>query len=482
MRSKNLIKLAVLTACLILTISAGCLRNNQLEQVAKDWALVIRASQVIPVYPLSEDLQPGDILLVSTPLEEQMAEYQKKGFLPLDQLLVRLYSDPDMIKLYSSDFKDFYSSRYGITDKSIPPGNWQTSPDSWKTAPLAAFPTYQFSVKTGSGFNLAIPIQGVPFALGLMNSGSASGTVTITDAHTFGLDRYRLDRIVYLWALKNRGLLRNYENHFLRVISRVYVAGGVNVTIQNDEAAGVNGSAATNSPVNLMGIKENAASENYTDIINAINNLIKSQLPGAEIKVATATSRSVTLSETFAKPLVIGYIGFDIPILKEGQVGGQISTLDQLTRKPILQSKVAPATEIIFNSYRLAALAQTYEALTKTTGKEADALRAKLDTLDKLLPNTYPFSLYTRNENGVLKDQKIVTGAKIEEKGFRGLLSYLGNAFSTIEILENHPNFSTDSQLAQELQSARTALGEIKDRLAVEPVLLEMIDFVFLNN
>ena len=72
--------------------------------------MVIRASQVIPVYPLTEDLQPGDVLLVRTPIEEQAKLYKKKGFLPLDQHLVRLYT-----KGSTNDFYDFYNARYGLT-------------------------------------------------------------------------------------------------------------------------------------------------------------------------------------------------------------------------------------------------------------------------------------------------------------------------------------------------------------------------------
>jgi hypothetical protein len=182
MRQKNTTIFATLAFLTVLALSTSCtttLRNKQLERVAKDWALVIRASQVIPVYPLSEDLQPGDVLLVSTPIEEQVAIYKEKGFLPLDQHLVRLYS---------KDFKEFYNSRYGIDDKTTPPKKWQKvnseGKHNWEIAPHAAFPTYQFSVETGSGLNLAIPIQGIPFALGLMNSGRASGTVCLSPCCT----------------------------------------------------------------------------------------------------------------------------------------------------------------------------------------------------------------------------------------------------------------------------------------------------------
>ena len=44
--------------------------GKQLAHVAKDWSLVVRASQIIPVYPLTEDLLPGDVFLVQSPIED----------------------------------------------------------------------------------------------------------------------------------------------------------------------------------------------------------------------------------------------------------------------------------------------------------------------------------------------------------------------------------------------------------------------------
>jgi hypothetical protein len=78
----------------ILLLLTGCasqrMSGQQLERVAKDWCLSIRASQVIPVYPLTEDLQPGDVFLVQTPAEEQVRVYLERGFLPLENLVTRL--------------------------------------------------------------------------------------------------------------------------------------------------------------------------------------------------------------------------------------------------------------------------------------------------------------------------------------------------------------------------------------------------------
>jgi hypothetical protein len=73
---------------------AGCatqkMSGDQLARVAKDWSLSIRASQVIPVSPLTEDLEPGDVFLVQIPIEEQIKVYLAKGFLPMENLVTRL--------------------------------------------------------------------------------------------------------------------------------------------------------------------------------------------------------------------------------------------------------------------------------------------------------------------------------------------------------------------------------------------------------
>lgn len=455
------------------------LRNEQLEQVAKDWALVIRASQVIPVYPLSEDLQPGDVLLVSTPIEQQVALYKAKGFLPLDQHLVRLYS---------TEFKDFYNSRYGLTDSVIPPARWQMptagNPHSWNLAPRAAFPTYQFSVATGSGLNLAIPIHGVPFALGLMNSGKASGTVTISDAYTFGLDNVRLSNMVQSWGIGNRPLLRQYaphqgQSHFLRVISRIYATGQVSVTVNNDEATSGQVSGGADKPVELLGITKGATDKNYSDAIEAINKLVSDKLPGGKVKIATASSRSVTLSETFERPLVIGYVGFDIPILDGGRLGVPISTLAQLTKDSIIP------THSVDNPYRIASLSHMYKALKDIQGPDADRIRGKLDTLVSLLPEQYSFSLYEMESPTTLqRSPTIVVGGTVPRRTFSDVLEYLGYARKTTTTLEHYlaeTRGATEDRrhLEQDLHTARNVLADISSQLTRQPALMQATDFVF---
>jgi hypothetical protein len=73
---------------LIALMCGGCASTEkQVQKAARDWCMTIRGSQVIPVYPLTEDIQPGDIYLVQVPIEQQQTLYQQNGFLPLDNVL-----------------------------------------------------------------------------------------------------------------------------------------------------------------------------------------------------------------------------------------------------------------------------------------------------------------------------------------------------------------------------------------------------------
>jgi hypothetical protein len=386
--------------------------------------------------------------------------------------------------------------RYGISKDTIPPANCQNNgtdgSHNWKIAPYAAFPSYQFSVRTGSGLNLAIPIQGVPFALGLMNSGSASGTVTIADAHTFGLDNVCMEKLVRDWAREHRKLLSNYEpqgeqHHYLRVICRVYVTGKVNVTVNNDEAQSAQAAAGADRPITLMGVEKGSTQENYSTAIESINQFAATQIPGVNIKVATATSRLVTLTEEFERPLVIGYVGFDMPILKGGRLGAPISTLAQLTGRRMVTTSWSGD-----NVYRLAALSHMYEALKMIRGAEADSVRKKLDELVIVLPDRFPFSLYEyESQTQIQSNDEITIGAEIEANSFQSVVDFLGYAQTTIETLESYlPNAPRETeqdrkaalQLEGEIRSARAVLSDVGNSLNSEPALIEAIDFVFLSN
>jgi hypothetical protein len=179
---------------------AGCItpkdKSKQLSRVAKDWCLTIRASQVIPVYPLTRDIKPGDVFLTTTPIGEEVALFEEAGFLPLDVHMVRLSADDQV--------KAFYATRLGEGDAFPNPIT------TWDGLPSCAFPTYNFEVTRGGGINLAIPVQGVPVGLNYLGSASATGTVVLGEAQTMGLDITSLRPLLERWERENQGLLAAY--------------------------------------------------------------------------------------------------------------------------------------------------------------------------------------------------------------------------------------------------------------------------------
>jgi hypothetical protein len=359
--------------------------SKELGRVAKDWSLMMRASQVIPIYPMSEDVQVGDMFVVQTPIGEEVALYESaKGFLPFDNLVKRL----DPAKL---NYTEFYPDGvYGVDGKVRPPAHWQfgpkptTSPTSgptsgsssssnspgplagattrpWVAAPQAAFPTFSFRVQRGGGATLALPVKSVPVGMGLLGSQDVEGQLTIADAYTYGIDRISLREQVKAWAddgdvkaflktfapyevtAQGKGSFgrsgtsqRKLVVNYLRVVSRVYAASSVTVSLTSVRQAGAN--VAVNNPLgaNILGAATQPAAE-YQTLLSAINdNLVRATTQPADqstigsVKVASISRRSVAMAETFPRPLVIGYIGFDFPIMPDGALGEGIPTRARL--------------------------------------------------------------------------------------------------------------------------------------------------------
>ena len=412
-------------------LPGGCaqgMRDKQLARVAKDWSLVVRASQVVPVYPLTEDLVPGDMFLVRMSVPRQHREYQRRGFLPMDMHLARLQG---------LDYAALYLDSYGTKDKSNTPYHWQFPPDGiapgtvdglrppqavttanagggqtnqgnggnpqsrrhtdstlWPTAPRAAFPSYTFQVDSRGGIQAALPIQGVPVALSMMQTDKAFGSVTLSDTHTYGVPYDRLITSVKEWAagrdnketLKkirsgvNKGntwtsvfedagkfllLDHNERTVYLRVVSRVYVVGSVTVALINTRQGAADAqigaarniellnpalqapstppasspAAGGNTSVNTANADDKNADAALTALAadpNQAANAFQQALEavnanlGGAVKLRWATARSVALDEAFPRPLVIGYLGFDYPINEDGSLGTPIATQHQL--------------------------------------------------------------------------------------------------------------------------------------------------------
>jgi hypothetical protein len=176
----------------------------------------------------------GDIFLVQVSVDDQQKVFSEKGFLPLDNHIGRLPP---------TGYAKFYDTRLSMVAPFVLPRDWFNSADGkgLLSAMNASFPTYSFSVRKGSGLNLAVPVQGVPIGLSLLGSEAAQGSIVIADAKTYGLDSVSLYQDILTWARLNRPFLADFApsrdkqnketKNYVRIVSRVYLTSRLNVSL-----------------------------------------------------------------------------------------------------------------------------------------------------------------------------------------------------------------------------------------------------------
>jgi hypothetical protein len=408
--------------------SCGCgglSKQAQLERAAKDWCATIRASQVMPVYPLTEDIQPGDIFLVQIPIDQQQKVFREKGYLPLDNHLARM--NP-------SGYQQFYRDSFlaSNADKTLPadwlrPNNGISN--SWVAAPNAAFPSYSFSVRKGAGINLAFPVAGVPVGLSLLGSDAADGCVIIKNAHTLGVDTVSLYRELKEWANSNSDLLSDFgsdaRTNYVRVVSRIYTVGYVDISLRDtsSRAGGLNVGVA--KPVDLLSpqlmqpgtnVDSTAIQSNFVQGNNLIQQLMVdalaaknaagNALPGGSLRLTAVSGRTISMRETFEPPLAIGYLGFDCAIMAGGTLGPPIPTFALLNTNLNMRPTIRPKTRHLLDF-------AVYNVLRDQARSDwrARQLLQQLEALDHLVPKNF-LSYFPGNYTGtnvVLEEDQVGT-------------------------------------------------------------------------
>ena len=372
---------------LVLFLTPGCAQyraRKHLEGVAKGWCETIRASQVIPVYPLTEDLLPGDVFMVQTTIESQASLYRKRGFLSLDDHRTRLRG----LQYSNNYFDGYWKDTFGktphdpITRSNAGPVNETNKPAlTGAPAPRAAFPTYSFAAKSGFGLSMAIPVKGVPVGLNFLRSDRVNGSVTISDARTYAADEQELYEKLRAWTEQNsiRPVLSETVGKaegrpvFLRVISRVYLTGGVIVSLTRADARGgcLKVGAA---PIVPMVDAAGNVNTNYDNVLKALDAqaspVTAMKDAGAAVKFVAASESSVSLAESFDRLLVIGYLGFDVPVYPGGAIGVPIPTFQRLTGQlsDPPRARVGPLT---VEQRRFQATQDLLESLAKTDPHQA---------------------------------------------------------------------------------------------------------------
>lgn len=367
---------ALCAAGVVISMLSGCadyLRRKSLHEVAKGWCETIRASQVIPVYPLTSDLRPGDVFMVQTPIARQADVYRERGFLALDDFRVRLGADGLYEGVY---FDSFFQDPFKEPPHEYPAREAGTIGEgedvrtrlSDAQAPRAAFPTYTFDVQTSGGLSLALPLQGVPVGLTYLSAKSARGSVTIADARTYAGDPHRLYRKLTDWSEQPdvRRVLAETARQasgpvYLRVVTRVYLTGAVVVSLERLDTRGAGVKAGI--PPSLSPLSpDGSVNERFGEAMDALNQAstpVRSlEQAGGAFQFVAASGSSVTMAESFDTLLVIGYLGYDVPVYRTGDLGAPVPTFERLERRvpePTLRADELTTEQVNFQ-LQLAAL------------------------------------------------------------------------------------------------------------------------------
>jgi len=415
--TRTLVPCLAVGPLLIFAMLCGCASNlarNRLEGVAKGWCETIRASQVIPVYPLTEDLAVGDVFLTQMTINNQASEYDDKGFLPLDDHQVRLpYTN--FSKIY---FDAYWKDQFGGTNTPHPiPVFTNTGPVSNQLTiltsaqlPRAAFPTYSVQAQSGAGFSAAFPIQGIPVALSYLNSQQVNASVTIADARTYAGDPSQLFGLLRVWAsdpivktnLQQSALNAAPTQIFLRVVSRVYYARAVDVSLQRSDSQGIGAKAGNVADPSLLTNTSNTnAVANYTNLLStltaaaatAASAVSNAAQVGGAVKFVWASSSTVGLSQSFDTLLAIGYLGFDVPVYTNGTIGFPIPTFQHITGKIQPNDVKSARNAMVFDTAaenHMIEISQAYQAATNKAEIQAvvSAVTGKTDYNDLVRTGT----------------------------------------------------------------------------------------------
>lgn len=355
-----------LTFLLFLLIAfTGCqttsVPQSGLERVAKDWAMTIRAGQVFPIFPMEEDIRPGDVYLVDKSMKEEIQIWKEKGFLPLTNRYDRIHID-------NSIYRKYYNQAFTDTDQA-----------TFHRKFLAAIPSYSFSSDTRGGLGVSIPISSVPVALSLSGAKSVNGTIVFSNVTSYGLPDRAVEQVTISWLKNNPEIKNTLKGKSIRVLTRVFAVKGINVSMSFGSGAGGNVQAgsppetellfgtsqkdytkriaeaqktvsllaelegqeeATPLPVTATDAEKLTAELkeelNRIQILKAkseiqalkndimrrasINNYGGYFLPGAKVSIVSRSERGISMQEQFERPLVIGYWAVQIDIRRNGSL------------------------------------------------------------------------------------------------------------------------------------------------------------------
>jgi len=273
-------------------------------------------------------------------------------------------------------------------------------------------------------------------------------------------------------------------NVYLRIVTRVYMVGAVEISLSRKKAGGAGievGQAPTIHLVNLQAKDANdtkARAEAYQEILDELSKPMASAVPGGGMKIAWASENMVMLKEQFPRLLAIGYLGFDVPILKDGSLGPLIATRDHIDPEIRIRPKISKAAEpvawqTIFNLYRM--------LTAKDAPKEARQLANSMDTLfdQYVLPKDitfYKLNLDDETDKYVMTHLDGLHGyGRVDLNGFRRLNALHGIMQDSIDALKNTIQGGLIEQDGEVIQPSAEQIRQYETELEQQQKLQESL-------
>jgi len=153
----------------------------------------------------------------------------------------------------------------------------------------------------------------------------------------------------------------------------------IDISLQRSDSQGAGGKGGIVNDVTLLSTNGSVNSD-YTNLLGILTSqagtVAKAAQVGAAVKFVSASASTVGLSQTFDRLLAIGYLGFDVQVNTNGELGTPIPTFQHLkgNNSGLPTTTFGVATEnymaIVSNGYHAATNQVEWDkVILNTTGK-----------------------------------------------------------------------------------------------------------------
>lgn len=335
----------------------GCAHPNKAQV---EWTKTLRQLGIAPTYPPREDVFVGDVYLSDYDPNSKMTQFK------FEHGDLNIGIEPRWTHVNVIDSLNAYDSRYvwpatpddynPISGDSPPAGPAKVWHEPTTANPGGIFaargkasrleivemPDFANVVLTKADANAAFPVQGVQAGIALAASrynqvvmkvpAAESYSVSAADVLTAMLSNNKV-KSQYLPA---QGLSKG-KFVWLRVMTEVYYARAIDITGNDQIAAGGTGGAGLGSTAPISSQTVTCLKQGDA-VPNTVVNPSSSNTPGGTLVVTHCDSSSITLRKVFEQPIAIGTRGF---VLKVDVADGTVANIKSSI------SGISPTAKII---------------------------------------------------------------------------------------------------------------------------------------